>query len=61
MCVNNKLHRNLDYYLLRPQTSEMNNDIHSRLSYSGQGGLGIHPESLAKIALSEIANGNIDQ
>ena len=39
----------------------MNNDIHSRLSYSGQGGLGIHPESLAKIALSEIANGNIDQ
>ena len=61
MCVNNKLHRNLDYYLLRPQTSYMNNDIHSRLSYSGQGGLGIHPESLAKIALSEIANGNIDQ
>ena len=61
VCVNNKLHRNLDYYLSRPQTSDMNNDIHSRLSYSGQGGLGIHPESLAKIALSEIANGNIDQ
>ena len=39
----------------------MNNDIHSRFDYSGQGGLGIHPESLAKIALSEIANGSIDQ
>ena len=39
----------------------MNNDIQSRFDYSGQGGLGIHPESLAKIALSEIANGSIDQ
>ena len=39
----------------------MNNDIQSRLSYSGQGGLGIHPESLAKIALSEIAKESADQ
>ena len=39
----------------------MNNDIHSRFDYSGRGGLGIHPESLAKIALSEIANESLDQ
>ena len=39
----------------------MNNDTHSRFDYSGQGGLGIHPESLAKIALSEIAKGSVDQ
>ena len=59
--VNNKLHRNLDYCLLKSHNYSMNNDIHSRLDYSGQGGLGIHPENLAKIALSEIANGSIDQ
>ena len=39
----------------------MNNDTQSRFDYSGQGGLGIHPESLAKIALSEIAKGSVDQ
>ena len=39
----------------------MNNDTQSKLDYSGQGGLGIHPESLAKIALSEIAKGSVDQ
>ena len=39
----------------------MNNDIHSRFDYSGRGGLGIHPESLAKIALNEIANESLDQ
>ena len=38
----------------------MNNDTESRFDYSGQGGIGIHPESLAKIALSEIAKGSID-
>ena len=38
----------------------MNNDTQSRFDYSGQGGIGIHPESLAKIALSEIAKGSID-
>ena len=36
-------------------TVHMNNDTQSRFDYSGQGGIGIHPESLAKIALSEIA------
>ena len=39
----------------------MKNDTQSKFDYSGQGGLGIHPESLAKIALSEIAKGSIDQ
>ena len=39
----------------------MDNDTQSRFDYSGQGGLGIHPESLAKIALSEIAKGSVDQ
>ena len=39
----------------------MNNDTQSRFDYSGRGGLGIHPESLAKIALSEIAKGSVDQ
>ena len=41
-------------------TVSMNNDTQSRFDYSGQGGIGIHPESLAKIALSEIAKGSID-
>ena len=39
----------------------MNSATQRRFDYSGQGGLRIHPESLAKIALSEIAKGRIDQ
>ena len=39
----------------------MNSATQRRFDYSGQGGLSIHPESLAKIALSEIAKGRIDQ
>ena len=39
----------------------MNSDAQSRFDYSRQGGLDIHPESLAKIALSEIAKGSIDR
>ena len=39
----------------------MNSDTQSRFDYSRQGGLDIHPESLAKIALSEIAKGSIDR
>ena len=42
-------------------TLTMNSDIQSRFDYPRQGGLDIHPESLAKIALSEIAKGSIDR
>ena len=42
-------------------TLTMNSDTQSRFDYSRQGGLDIHPESLAKIALSEIAKGSIDR
>ena len=42
-------------------TYRMDSYTQSRFDYSGQGGLDIHPESLAKIALSEIAEGSIDR